>query len=37
VRWFDPPVVSDYLRITIGATEDADALVRAVKKILRRS
>jgi histidinol-phosphate aminotransferase len=34
VRWFSDPAVSDYLRITIGAAEDAGALVRAAKAIL---
>ncbi len=35
VRWFDQPEVSGYLRITIGAPAEAEALVRAVKVILR--
>ncbi len=34
VRWFHYPEVKDYLRITIGRTQEAAALVRAVKAIL---
>ncbi len=34
VRWFDDPVVRDYLRITIGTPEQAAALVKAAKVIL---
>ena len=34
VRWFSAPSVSDYLRITIGAVEEAEALVRAAKALL---
>jgi histidinol-phosphate aminotransferase len=36
VRWFDTPELRDYLRITIGTDDDAAALVRAVRQILRR-
>jgi histidinol-phosphate aminotransferase len=35
IRWFDAPEVKDYLRITIGMRAEADALVKAVKAILR--
>jgi histidinol-phosphate aminotransferase len=35
VRWFGDPTVRDYLRITIGTDKEADALIRAAKKILR--
>jgi histidinol-phosphate aminotransferase len=34
VRWFSAPEVSDYLRITIGAAAEAEALVKAVRGIL---
>ena len=34
VRWFSTPQVKDYLRITIGTTKEANALVKAVKQIL---
>jgi histidinol-phosphate aminotransferase len=34
VRWFDLPEVKNYLRITIGAPAEAEALVKAVKRIL---
>jgi histidinol-phosphate aminotransferase len=34
VRWFDRPEVKDYLRITIGTAAEAEALVKAVRKIL---
>jgi histidinol-phosphate aminotransferase len=35
VRWFSAPEIKDYLRITIGTPAEAEALVRAVKAILR--
>lgn len=35
VRWFRAPEVSDYLRITIGTSAEAAALVAAVRAILR--
>jgi len=35
VRWFDLPEVRDYLRITMGTDAEADALLRAVKAVLR--
>ena len=35
VRWFSQPEVKDYLRITIGTQTEAEALVRAVKAVLR--
>jgi histidinol-phosphate aminotransferase len=36
VRWFDAPMIRDFLRITIGTDREADALVKAVKSILRK-
>jgi len=37
VRWFDQPGIRQYLRISIGTAEEAAALVRAAKAILRQS
>jgi histidinol-phosphate aminotransferase len=34
VRWFNFPEVKNYLRITIGTPVEAEALVKAVRKIL---
>jgi histidinol-phosphate aminotransferase len=34
VRWFDAPETRDFLRVTIGTNAEADALLRAVRKIL---
>jgi histidinol-phosphate aminotransferase len=34
VRWFSDPLVRDYLRITIGRSDEAAALVKAAKTIL---
>lgn len=34
VRWFSAPEVRDYLRITVGTSVEAAALVRAAKEIL---
>jgi histidinol-phosphate aminotransferase len=34
VRWFKYPEVKDYLRITIGTPQEAEALVKAAKAIL---
>ena len=34
VRWFDFPEVKDYLRITIGTPAEAEALVRAGRRLL---
>jgi histidinol-phosphate aminotransferase len=34
VRWFDFPEVKNHLRITVGTTAEAAALIRAVRKIL---
>jgi len=31
VRWFDQPSIRDYLRITVGTPQEAQALVKAVK------
>jgi histidinol-phosphate aminotransferase len=36
VRWFKDPATRDFLRITIGADAQTDALLRAVADILRR-
>ena len=36
VRWFSHPSVRNYLRISIGTSEEAKSLVKAVKAILRR-
>lgn len=33
VRWFSDPAVCDYLRITIGTDQEADALLRACQRI----
>jgi histidinol-phosphate aminotransferase len=35
VRWFSAPEVCDYLRISIGTESEVEALVRAVKRILK--
>lgn len=35
VRWFKYPEVRDYLRITIGTDAEADALLKAVRAVLR--
>ena len=35
VRWFSAPEVSDYLRITIGTAAEAEALVKATRRILK--
>ena len=34
VRWFSPPELRDFLRITIGTSAEAAALVRAARKTL---
>ncbi|HEY1663482.1 MAG TPA: histidinol-phosphate transaminase [Verrucomicrobiae bacterium] len=34
VRWFDHPEVKDYLRITIGAREEAKALAEAARMVV---
>jgi histidinol-phosphate aminotransferase len=34
VRWFDAPEVRDYLRITVGTDDEAQALVDAVRDVL---
>lgn len=36
VRWFKAPETRDYLRITIGSQEEAEALVRVVRSVLGR-
>ncbi len=36
VRYFDKPRISDYLRITIGTPEQMDALIDALKTILKK-
>ncbi len=35
VRWFSHPEVKDYLRISIGSDAEVDALLRAVRSVLR--
>jgi histidinol-phosphate aminotransferase len=35
VRWFSQPEVRDYLRITIGTSREAQALIKAAKAILQ--
>lgn len=37
VRWFNHPEIKDRLRITIGADAEADALIRAARKILSQA
>lgn len=37
VRWFSAPGIDRFLRITVGTDSEADALLRAVRKILRSS
>lgn len=37
VRWFDLPVVRDFLRITIGTDAEANALIKAAKLIVSQS
>jgi histidinol-phosphate aminotransferase len=34
VRWFDAPVLRDFLRISIGTPQEAEALVKTAKWIL---
>lgn len=36
VRWFDQPVVRDYLRITIGTAEQMEQFLSGVRQILAR-
>ncbi len=33
VRWFNKPEAKDFLRITVGADQEADALIQAARKI----
>ena len=35
IRFFDTPILKDYLRITIGTPQEMETLVRALKEILR--
>ncbi len=37
VRWFSAPGIDRFLRITVGTDAEADALLRAVRKILGRA
>ena len=37
VRHFDKPRITDYLRITIGTETQMDALIEAIKKILKEA
>lgn len=34
VRWWDKPLIRDYMRITIGTDEQMDSVVRAMREIL---
>jgi histidinol-phosphate aminotransferase len=34
VRWWDKPVIRDYLRISVGRREEMDALFSALEEIL---
>jgi len=34
VRWWDQPIIRDYLRISIGTREEMDALFKALEEIL---
>lgn len=34
VRWFNQPVVNEYLRITVGTPAEAESLINAAKEIL---
>jgi histidinol-phosphate aminotransferase len=34
VRWFSSPEIKNYLRITIGARAETEALIRAARRIL---
>jgi histidinol-phosphate aminotransferase len=36
VRWFGTPEVREFLRVTIGSDREMDALLRAVRNILKR-
>lgn len=36
VRYFNKPIISDYLRITVGTQEECEALVTAVKDIIAK-
>ena len=35
VRWFNTPEVVDFLRVTVGTDVEADAMLKATKRILR--
>jgi histidinol-phosphate aminotransferase len=37
VRWFSDSLLRDFLRISIGTNQETEALIKAVKGILRRS
>jgi len=37
VRWFDAPVLRDFLRISMGTSGEARALVKAAKRILSQA
>ncbi|MDQ6630344.1 MAG: aminotransferase class I/II-fold pyridoxal phosphate-dependent enzyme, partial [Verrucomicrobiota bacterium] len=34
VRWFDYPETKDFLRITVGTDSEANALIKAARKII---
>ncbi len=35
VRWFNKPRIDNYLRITVGTDEDTDALIAALKELVK--
>lgn len=35
VRWFNKPRIDNYLRITVGTDEDTDALISALKELVK--
>jgi histidinol-phosphate aminotransferase len=37
VRWFDQPAIRNYLRMTIGTPQEAQALIKAVKAEIKKS
>ena len=37
VRWFNYPEIRDWLRISIGTDAETDAVLRAVREILKRN
>src|SRR5437660_12324507 len=37
VRWFNDPMLQDFLRISIGTPEDSESLVKAAKVVLQHA